>query len=559
MKKFILVILLLYTLVFSFSWNAALKSSRSGNISLPPLRVVLVLKYHYPLSEIDGRFLDPNFFKLLADFYQILNSLSGKVIVAVSPSFLNQISDVSKNSMPDGNWKKNWLPSGFPKDNPNRSWKILSSSIAGKLIALISSGYVKISVIPLYSPPMGLLVESGFENHAISQTKIAFSQLSDIFGSVDCFYPPLLDISSEIVSRIVPKGSYSFASSKVLSHPVEISSVRLVPVDVDISKSLMSVKNEEDLSKVLGKIHSYQRLGKKGISIVLDFFKWMKTPLEIKLGILKALTSDPYIELSFPEDLEYRNIGYLNRYTIFGDPDYFYTQEPVLRLWDLFKGIFVTYLKSSHYAPPEKREKAKNILYALEDSTFYESVFTGDYKFVLKDFNHLAKKLYSILGEDSSSLPDALEFARMQITLERIFSSPVLNGVEDEGFWVYAKEFSNGGMNLKLVLLKKGILLSIYPGKDAKDLIGKSRILVVSYNGVEYRFYFKTWRKRIYLFKKGILSGKLMENFGVWKNVELLIKSDLPGSLFVEMLDSRSREVLSRIPESGYIRLDERR
>ena len=558
MKKSILLILLIYTFAFSFDWNSALKSSRSGDLALPPLRVVLVMKYHYPLSETDGKFLDVNFFRLLSDFYQILNSLNGKVVVAISPSLLNQISDVSKNEIPSGDWKVNWLPPGFPKDDLDKSWRIMASSITGKLIALMSSNYVKIAAIPLYSPPLGLLIDSGFEKHAVSQVKITTSQFSDIFGGVDCFYPPLLDISSEI-SRIFPKGAYSFASSKVMSSPSEISSIKFVPVDVDLSESLMRVKDERDLSKILGKIHSYQRLGKKGIAIVLDMFRWMKAPTDVKIGILKAFFHDPYLKMSFPEELRYRSAGYLDRYTIFGDPDSFYTQEPVLRLWDLFKGMFITYLKSSAYIPLEKKEKAKNFLYALEDSTFYESVSTGEEKFILKDFNHLARKLYSILGEDSSSLPDAIEFARMQVVLKRIDSNPVLNGMEDEGFWVYAKEFSNGGMSLKIVLLKNGLLLSVHPVEDAKDLIGKSRILVVNYNGAEYRMYFKTWRNRIYVFKNGILSGKLSRNFGVWKNVEVLLRADFPGKISVELLDSRSRDVLLRIPESGYIRLDEGR
>ncbi len=558
MRKLALALVLLYALVFSIDWNYALKSSRSGDLSLPPLRVVLVLKYHYPLSEIDGKFLDPDFFKLLSDFYQILNTLNGRVVAAISPSFLNQISDVSKGEIPNGIWKKTWLPSGFPKDDPDRSWRIIASSVTGKLIALMSSNYVKIAAIPLYSPALGLLVDSGLESHAESQIKITTSQFSDIFGGVDCIYPPLLDISSAIL-KLFPKKTYSFASSKVISLPSEVSSVKFVPVDVDLSESLMNVKSEGDLSKILGKLHSYQRLGKKGIAIVLDMFRWMKTPLDVKTGVLNALFHDPYLEMVFPEDLYYQKINYLQRYTVFGEPDSFYTQESVLRLWDLFKGMFITYIKSSVYIPLEEKEHAKNLLYALEDSTFYESVFTGNHKSVLEDFNYIARKLYSILGEDSSSIPDALEFARMQVMLKAVDSIPVLNGVEDEGFWVYAKEFSNNGMHLKIILLKDGLLLSIYPGKDAKDLIGESRILVVKYNEEEYRLYFKTWRKRIYVFKNGVLSGKLSRKFGVWKVVEILLKADFPASVCVELLDSRTRGVLLRVPESGCIRLAEGR
>ncbi len=558
MKKFVLVLVLLRVFTFSFDWSFALKSSRSGDLSLPPLRVVLVLKYHYPLSEIEGKFLDPNFFRLLSDFYQILNSLNGKTVLAISPSFLNQISDVSKGEFPNGSWRKEWLPPGFPKDDPDKSWRIMASSVTGKLLALISSNYVEVAAVPLYSPPLGLLVDSGFERHAISQIKITMSQFSEMFGGVDCVYPPLLDVSSSIL-RIFPKGAYSFASSKVISFPSEVSSVKFVPVDMGLSESLMRVKNESDLSKILGRLHSYQRLGKKGIAIVLDMFNWVMTPVEVKIGILNSLFNDPYLQMVFPDDLKYQKIDYLERYTTFGEPDSFYTQEPVLRLWDLFKGMFITYLKSSAYIPLEKRERAKNLLYALEDSTFYESVFTGNHYFVLEDFNHLARKLYSILGEDSSSLPDALEFARMRVVLKMVDSTPILNGVEDEGFWVYSKKFSNSGMYLKTILLKSGLLLSIYPGKEAKDLIGKSRILVVKCGSKEYRLYFKTWRNRIYVFKNNVLSGKLSRNFGIWKVVEILLKVDLPEDVCVELLDSRSRDVLLRVPENGCIRLAEGR
>lgn len=525
---------------------------------MPPLKVVLILKYHYPWSEIDGDFKDPRFFAMVSDFYRVLGMVDRKVIFAISPSFFNQIREMSRGNWQDGEWEKEFLPPGFPQDEPKRSWRTMASSIPGKLIAMVSSGKVEIAALPLYSPPIGLLVDSGFEKHAKDQVQLAISQFSEIFGSVDCVYPPILDISGGSAS-VIPKGFFSFANQEVLERPSEISSVKFVPVDWGVSERIYGVQNEEELVEILEKLHMYQRLGKSGLAIVVDARKWLNKPWDVKEGILKAIFNDPYIELVFPRDLSYSRGEYLNRYTIYGKPDSFYMRDSVLRLWELYKGIFVTYLKSSSYMAPQKREKAKNLLYALEDVTFYESAGKNNTGSILDLFDMLAKKLYELLGEDTSSLPKASEFANLQVNLRRIDSSPVINGVEDEGFWVYSKVFSSGKMTLKLVLLKRGLYLSVFPGKDAKDLLGESRILVVKVKDEEYRVYFKVWRNRIYVFKKQVLSGKLVKGFGIWKNVEMLLNEKLPVDISVELLDSRSRKVLFRIPSRGYIRLDERR
>ena len=546
MKRAFALLILLPVLLFPLDWKKVLDLSEKGRADLPPLKVVLVLEFHSPKSILRERMVSDEILESLSDLYRTLSVLDGeKFVLGISSSFLDQIKEIGKiRAFPRGS--EELLTENLKAAGIESGWKIMASSTLGKIAALVSSGKVVISFLPMYRAPVVQLLDSGFENDAINQVSISYRKLKEAFGEATSFLPPLLAVTSDSLG-ILPEGvEYVFVDDRGVSRPVEIGRLKLIPVDHAISLGIEKAESEEDLSKIFSKLHFYQRSGKSGIAILLRRTKW-----KVKEAFLKALLSDPYISLSLPQDLEYGKIGFLQPSSIYGRVDAVFSNERVLKLWELFKGIFIVFSKVSPYLSGYKRELATDLLYALEDSTFYEAIFENSENLskLLSLFDTIASELYRTIGEDSSSLPKASEYAIGEVYLKTIDSKPLLNGIEDEGFWVYAQKFESEGLRVKIVKTGDNLLFSIGFDTSARDLIGKSRLLVLKLNDTEYRVYFKTWRKRIYVFKNGVLSGKLSDGFGIWDTVELSIPAKLPSRFSVELLDSRSRSVLYKIGE----------
>lgn len=554
MKK-LLFLLILPVVLFSIDWRAALKEAEEGNPSLPPLQIILIIDFHHPKAVLDGRIVSCDLLEMTSLLYETLSVLegsSGKFVMALSPSLLRQIRSIPRSALKDCEGISRYLPKGFEEGDPVASWKVVCGSIPGKLVGLSSSGKISVSAIPLYSPPIGLLMKSGLEDHAVDQTEISVKWFSEMFGRVKSFLPPLLDLPPEFLEILSNLGvSFTFVDSRVITSPRSVEGINLVPVNLELSSSLADVKDESDLSNVLSSLHRIQRMGSGGMAILLRGKDFLGRG-DALASIIRALSSDPYISLSFPGDLTYRLSNYAPAYR-----REVLSSEASLRLWELFKGIYVTYSKLSKYLKGDRLEEAKDLVYSLEDSTFYESVSKGGE--FLDVFDALARKLYETLGESPKGLPRAVEFARMEVKLKVFQTVPILNGVDDDGVWTYASTFEDTGMRIKLLLTSEGLAIYVSFDGEARDLIGKSRVLIIKLGEDEYRLYFKTFRGRIYVFKNGILSGKLKKNFGVWKGVEMLLKVKIPSELSVSLLDSRERKVLSRIPQKGSLRLDEGR
>ena len=546
MKRAFALLFFLPILLFSLDWKTAFELSEKGRADLPPLKVILVLEFHSPKSILKGRMISDEILRELSDFYKTLSALDGEnFVVAISSSFVDQIKEIGKiRTFPEGS--ESLLTENLKVAGVESGWKIMASSTLGKLVALVSSGKVEISFLPMYRASIVQLLDSGFEDDAINQISISYKKLLETFGRVASFLPPLLAVTSDSLG-ILPDGiDYVFVDDRGVSRPVRIGGLKLVPIDHTTSLDLEKVESEKDLSKILTKLHSYQRTGKSGIAILIRDVSW-----EVKRAFLKALLNDPYVSLSLPEDLEYGRSGFLQPSSIYGEVNAIFSSEGVLKLWELFKGIFIVFSKVRSYLSGYRKEVATDLLYSLEDSTFYEAVFRSSRNLskLLSLFDSIASELYRTIGEDSSGLPKASEYAIGEVFLKTIDSKPILNGIEDEGFWVYAEKFQNDIVSVKIVKLRKNLVFSVRFGTKARDLIGKSRILVLKLNDTEYRIYFKTWRNRIYVFKNGVLSGKLSDGFGVWDTVELSIPAKLPSRFSLELLDSRSRSVLYKIGE----------
>ena len=538
--------MILPVLLFPLDWKKVLDLSEKGRADLPPLKVVLVLEFHSPKSILKGKMVSDEVLVSLSDLYRTLSVLDGeKFVLAISSSFLDQIKEIGKiRIFPKGSEKL--LTENLKVAGIESGWKIMASSSLGKIAALVSSGKVGISFLPIYRAPVVQLLNSGFENDAMKQVSISYEKLKEVFGEVGSFLPPFLAVTSDSLG-ILPEGvEYVFVDDRGVSRPVEIGSLKLIPVDHEISLGIEKAKGEEDLLKIFSRLHSYQKSGKSGIAILLRRTKW-----KLKEVFLKALISDPYISLSLPGDLEYGRSGFLQPSSIYGRVDAVFSNNRVLKLWELFKGIFIVFSKVSPYLSGYKREIATDLLYSLEDSTFYEAIFqnSGNLSKLLSLFDTIASELYGTIGEDSSKLPKASEYAIGEVYLKTIDSESLLNGMEDEGFWVYAQKFESEGLRVKIVKVKENLILSIGFDGAARDLIGKSRLLVFRLNDTEYRVYFKTWRNRIYVFKNGILSGKLSGGFGIWDTVEVSLPVKLPARFSVALLDSRSRDVIYKINE----------
>jgi hypothetical protein len=554
-KRF-LIFFFVPVVALSFNWKLAMENAEKGNVSLTPLNVVLVFYYHAPKSVWDGKIVSGIILEEIADLYHTLGKLrDGKGVIALSASFLDQMSNVERTRWTFFKYDPKILPPNLQGSSSENVWKVMVNSIKGKIIALFSSGNIDVAMLPLYNAPVVQLLENGFENHARDQISLSYEKLQGFFGKINTAVFPYLSFSPDVFD-LLPRGvEYVVVDEKSVSRPVSYRNINFVPMDSGLSKELLSVNTEEDLSKVLSKLHRYQRAGREVVGIFINSMEWIEKDWETREGIISALLSDPFLKLSIPEDLNYSaNAQYIQTSSIYGNPNNVFMEDSTLKLWELFKGIFVSYTKLSPYLSKERREEALDLLYSLEDATFYEGVYkkASYLQELLSLFDVISSRLYELIGENYSKLPKASEFVLGEVALETVEASPLINGLEDEGFWVYSKKFDYDDLELKLLGVENGLLVSIGLSEPLRSLIGKSFILKVIAGDTEYRFYLKTWRGRVYTFKNGKLNGKLEKGFGLWNVAEMLLRAELPLQFKVELVDSRTGQVIA---QSSFLRL----
>ena len=607
MRRIIVFCVLLVVSVLALALDAgrALSMAQQGNPSLPPLKLMIVMKYHSPLQKLpsDDFYSSPMVRILLSDLYFLSDLLSKKadlrLVLAVSNSFLEQIRDYSTTGVdklmdenykgmllrvfapPNGTfrtaqeWNYNWLPPNIKKDINKRAsldtiialYRMMASSILGKLIAIHEYGKFDVAVVPDCDCAGAFLISRGMKEVVKRQLFVSYEELSTIFGSVGGFFPPMLDISQDLLDILSDmKVDWIFASWKILPSPSYINGIKAFPVDVELSDKLLKIRTEKDLANFMSDLHRLQRAGKDFVALRINALYWAFLDYDVKRAILQALSDDEFVKLVLPSEVNVTGRVRMVRSSEVENLDDWFSQGAILKGWELVMGAFEIFNKAEPYLSEESRNRALDLLSYLADVEFYRALEKGDEKSLkmLDSFDRIMRALLNVLGEDVSKIQSVKSALQKRYVLRVVYADYMnLNGVEDEGFWVYAKEFKCNPpfKYLKLLPLNDGLALSIAFEREARAFVGDSCELEIEIGDRMYKVFFKVWNGRYFVYRrKGdewILKDVKGDEMSIWEVVEIYLnEGDFPVKIKLTLMDSRRHVGIGQFPEKGYILLD---
>ncbi len=599
-KALIFALALLTSIALALDVGRALSKAEGGNPALPPMQVMLVVDYNAPLLNFGGdRFVLPLVRMMMSDLYDLTDLLSKeanlKVVLAVSPTFLDQVKAYSISGYDDlmregysgellhifsppgsakslREWNFKWLPPSIKKDlNPNASMKTLvalyrmmAASLLGKLIAIHEYGKLEVAAIPGCGCALSLCLSRGMEEVVDGELSNAYEEISTIFGSVEGLYPPLLDVSPTLIRKVAEKGfKWTFAPSLGLAEVITFAGVKVIPVNVDISRAIVNIKNESDLVEFLSRLHRMQRSGVKFLAIKIDAIDWMFSDFEIKEGILEALAKDEYLSIVMPNDVNSKGSGGLISSSEVGNAAEWFSKGAVLKGFERTIGAFETYERVKKYLSESIKTRLVRLLGNLMNVEFYKALSVGDERSIriLDAYDYAMKEVIKLLGENAEGF-ESIKTALQKVYYLRVVYTDFanLNGVEDEGYWKYAQRFDGKGLvkYMKVVPVNRGLALSVAFGKEARNFIGSSYSLSIVLGQLKFKIYFKIWDGKWFVYKKEEDKWVLYEiksDIGsIWDVVELnLNEVDFPIKISLALEDTRRHVEVERIPKKGFL------
>ena len=594
-----LILMIISSIGLAFDWRRVLSVAKKGNNSLPPLQIVLVFDFSsIPCREPNGyHFSSPITRIAYSQMYEILDEMNEdpnlRVVLAFSSDYINSVREYSVDGIDDylrkgssvdigryipegtskpvniAEWNYIWLPNSLKKtfsvnssvDSYTSIYRMIASSLIGKLIALYSDKRVFVAAMPYSEAPLGLLLNYTEKEWVNLNVESSIKNLKSVFGNVFTFYPPLLDVSGEVLKILKDNGIiWTFSSCFSASEPIISQGVRVIGVDVSLSEGIKNIRTEEELSKWLSQLHSLQRRGKKAFALVIDAHWWFFKSYDFKKSFLKLLSNDKYIKIVLPPDLKYKAVEKFMGSSEVGDIASWVKSKDRIHLWKLFKTLF-SYFEShkKFLRDSEKREFILNTSMILNERFLYLASSESEIrKDIFPCIDALSKRSMVILGEDPTKLPSIENIMQRSMYINVLEEKPLnVNGVEDEGYWSFAKEIKGRKLvnYVKIVGLNNYLALSIKLKGKAKDYIGKSYCLSIEVEDRIYKIFFKLWDGRIIVYRKngGIAVLEKIEEMkvSVWDVVEFYANvSKYPIKFKVELDDLRKDVIIESVPEN---------
>ncbi|MCD6449998.1 MAG: hypothetical protein J7L34_05780, partial [Thermotogaceae bacterium] len=395
----ILVLTLIFTNGLAFDWRRVLSVAEKGNDSIQPLKLVLIFDFStLPCrDENEYYFLSPLTRISYSKMYEILDEMNEnsnlRAVFALSYKYIDDIKKYSVDGMDDylkhesqvelskyiprnvpkptniSEWNYIWLPEllkkSFPADSPINSYtsiyRMIASSLIGRLIALHSDKRIEVAALPYSGAPLGVIMNSHGKDWADINIKYSLNKLKSVFGSVTVFYPPLLDLSEDVLDILRDnKVMWTFSSYFSSSEPIIYNGVKIIGVDISLSEEIKKISTDEDFINWLSQIHRLQKEGKKSFAIVVDAHWWLFKSYEFKSAFLKVLSNDKYIKTVLPGDLEYKTAEKFIESSEVGDVTLWLKNKNRIYLWNRFNTLLSYY--KSHEKFLRDSEKYKVIL-----------------------------------------------------------------------------------------------------------------------------------------------------------------------------------------------------
>jgi len=462
-----------------------------------------------------------------------------------------------------------WLPYSLKKtfsvDSSIESYisiyRMIASSLIGRLISLHSDDRVSIAAMPYSGAPLGLLLNQAGKKWVDLNIEKSIKSLKSVFGNISTFYPPLLNLSEDVLkvlkdNRVI----WTFSSYFSASEPIISEGVRIVGVDVSLSEEIKKIKDEEDFSKWISQLHNLQKRKKKSFTLVIDAYWWFFKSSDFKKAFLKVLSNDKYIKMVLPADLEYKASERFIESSEVGDMRSWISNGDRKQLWELFKTLLSYYKSYERFMrDSEKEDFILNTSLILNERFLYlvnsESVIRKD---IFPCLDVISRRSMVMLGEDPSKLPSIESMVEKSIYINVLQENPLnINGVEDEGYWDFAKKIKGEKLidYVKIVGLNNYLALSIKFKERAKSYIGKSYCLSVVVDDKVYKIFFKLWDGRVLIYRisgnDAVLEEIKKMKLSIWEVVELYINiSKYPIKFKVELDDSRKDVIIESVPRN---------
>ena len=582
----------------AFDWRRVLSDAEKGDGSKSPLKIVLIFNFStIPCKSSNGYYFSSPLTRIFySQMYEILDILNGtpnlKAVFAFSSRYIDDVRTYSIDGLDEylkgdsqpnlskyipedaskplsvSEWNYLWLPKSLKKTFPIGSsmnsyisiYRMIASSLIGRLIALHSDERIAIAALPYSEAPLDVIMKSSGKEWVNVNIDSSLRSLKSVFGSVSALYPPLLELSEDVINILRDnKVIWTFSSYFSAAEPIVSNGVRIVGVDMSLSEDIKRVNDNAGFVKWISQIHRLQSKKKKPFAIVIDAYWWSFKSYEFKYTFLKIISNDKYLKTVLPEELEYKATESFMESSEVGDIVSWLRIKNRIHLWNRFKTLLSYYKNHERFIGNSDRHDAiLNISLVLNELSLRLADSEGEMREdSFKCVDAISKEVMVLLGEDPNKISALEDLVKNSIDINALQENPEnVNGVEDEGYWNFAKKIDGSKLikYVKIVGLNDYIAVSIKLNESAKDYIGKSYCLNLYLNNILYKVPFKIWDGRILIYRlannKYVLQSIEKSMLSMWDVIEFYIKNPkYPIKFKVELDDSRKDVIIESVPK----------